>query len=74
MDFGWTDDEAAVRERVTDFLDENWDRRGLNGGVATEEGSRTDDTRDFSGVLAEHGWLTMAWPKEYGGQAASYMA
>ena len=23
--------------------------------------------------LAKKGWLTMAWPKEYGGQGASYM-
>ncbi|MEE8421884.1 MAG: acyl-CoA dehydrogenase family protein, partial [Dehalococcoidia bacterium] len=74
MDFGWTDEEIAFRKRVIDFLDENWERRGLNGGVATEQGSRTDNTRDFSKVLAEHGWLTMAWPEQYGGEAASYTA
>ncbi|HJM75167.1 MAG TPA: acyl-CoA dehydrogenase family protein [Dehalococcoidia bacterium] len=74
MDFGWTDDELAFRRRVTDFLDENWDRRGIAGGVATEEGSGPDSTRDFGQILAANGWLTMAWPEEYGGQAASYMA
>ena len=74
MDFGWTDEEVAFRERVTSFLDENWARRGLNGGATSEEGDRDDGERDFSRVLADHGWLTFAWPKEYGGEAASHMA
>ena len=68
MDFGWTGDEQAFRTRVSDFLTENWS----SGEDATsEQGAQRG--RNFEQVLAQHGWLTMAWPKEYGGQGASYI-
>ena len=68
MDFGWTGDEQAFRTRVSDFLAENWS----SGEDATSE-QGAERGRNFEQVLAEHGWLTMAWPKEYGGQSASYI-
>ncbi len=67
MDFGWSDDEAAFRDRVRTFLDDNWGHPSDGG----EEGS--DRGREFEKTLAEHGWLTMAWPTEYGGQGASHV-
>ena len=71
MNFGWTPDETAFRTRVRQFLDANWSRQGLNGrsGHAERKAGRA-----FELTLAKHGWLTMAWPREYGGQAASYVA
>ncbi|MFN8555916.1 MAG: acyl-CoA dehydrogenase family protein [Dehalococcoidia bacterium] len=33
----------------------------------------SDQTRDFPKKLAKKGWLTMAWPKEYGGMGADHM-
>ncbi len=67
MDFGWSDDGAAFRDRVRAFLDDNWGHSSDGG----EEGS--DRGREFEKTLAEHGWLTMAWPTEYGGQGASHV-
>ena len=67
MDFGWSDDEAGFRDRVRTFLDGNWGHSSDGG----EEDS--DRERAFEKTLAEHGWLTMAWPSEYGGQGASHV-
>ena len=67
MDFGWSDDEAAFRDRVRRFLDDNWGYSSDGG----EEGS--DRGREFEQTLAEHGWLTLAWPTEYGGQGAPHV-
>ena len=36
-----------------------------------EEGS--DRGHEFEKTLAEHGWLTLAWPTEYGGQGAPHV-
>ena len=66
MDFAWDDHEREFRQSVVDFLDANWD----SGAVADMDGD-WDRERQFTKVLAEHGWLTMAWPKEYGGNGAS---
>ena len=70
MDFGWTPEETAIRARARQFLDANWSRRGLNGRLNNDR----ETVHEFERTLAEHGWLTMAWPSEYGGQSASYMA
>jgi alkylation response protein AidB-like acyl-CoA dehydrogenase len=70
MDFSWTAEETAIRARVQEFFDANWSRRGLNGRLDDDH----DAVREFEHTLAEHGWLTMAWPRAYGGQGASYMA
>jgi alkylation response protein AidB-like acyl-CoA dehydrogenase len=69
VDFGWTDDERSFRERVRDFITANWE-----GGPDAEEGEGDRDAyHRYQKALAEHGWLTMAWPREYGGLSASYM-
>ncbi|MGE5596131.1 MAG: acyl-CoA dehydrogenase family protein, partial [Hyphomicrobiales bacterium] len=63
MDFTFTPEEEAFRARLRAFLAEH------SSGVATEE----EPDRDLERKLAEHGWLTMAWPKEYGGGGASHI-
>jgi len=71
MDFGWNEEELAFREKVRDFVHSNW-----NGGDIEEEGDEAgawERLRAYQKEMAKQGWLTMAWPKEYGGQAASYM-
>ncbi len=70
MDFDWTPEEVALRKRAREFLETNWGHRGLNGRLDEDRGA----VHDFERSLAEHGWLTMAWPPEFGGQAASYIA
>ena len=74
MEFRFTDEEEAFREELR-----NWLREELPPGWTGEMGDAESDedwklTLEIRGKLAQKGWLTMAWPKEYGGQEASHMA
>src|SRR5947199_6531248 len=69
MDFEFTEEESAFRSDPRAFLDAElapWWRHIF----AAEEGS-IPAGREMCAKLAERGWLTMAWPQEYGGSASS---
>ena len=77
MRFAFTKEEDDFRQEVREFLKnelpKNWD--GVAGNNL-EEGANEDEwgfTLEVREKLAKKGWLTMAWPKEYGGQNASMM-
>ena len=77
MRFAFTKEEENFRKEVREFLQNalpnNWD--GVAGNNL-EEGASDKEwefTLEMRKKLAEKGWLTMAWPKEYGGQNASMM-
>ena len=72
MDFGWNSEELAFRDRVREFIHTNWNGADPEEGDGDEAGA-WERTRAYQKEMAKHGWLTMAWPKEYGGQAASFM-
>ena len=66
MDFTFTDDQESFRTEVRAFLDETltpefWERQRAQ----PSQGS----SPEFSRAAAERGWLGIAWPVEYGGQA-----
>ena len=69
MDFSWTPDEAAFRQRLQDFLaatlPEDWERFSQHGPASP---ALTKYAEVFCGKLAENGLLTPHWPKEIGGQ------
>ncbi len=71
MEFVFTPEQEAFRGKVRGFIKENWTpppasaRNGDDTSNAAERG--------YEKRLAGNGWLTMAWPKEYGGLAASHM-
>jgi alkylation response protein AidB-like acyl-CoA dehydrogenase len=69
MDFSWTPDEAAFRQRLQDFLavtlPEDWERFSQHGPASP---ALTKYAEVFCGKLAEDGLLTPHWPKEIGGQ------
>ena len=70
MDFSWSDEEKRFRQSVCDFIEANWtDESGDEEDQDGDEGWQR--SRAFEQALAANGWLTMAWPKEYGGQGAS---
>jgi len=80
MDFRFTEAQEGFRQQVRQFLDKElppgW--TGLGGWVGFGGWSpqREEDYpihRAFERKLAEKGWLTMAWPKEYGGQERSHI-
>ena len=70
MNFKFSEREETFREEL---------RTWLNTALANEPGenSNPDSDWEFNLVmrkkLADKGWLTMAWPEEYGGQSASHM-
>ena len=74
MDIKFTQREEDFRQEIRDFLQEtlpeDWDPLGQTGKSAEEQHSFT---RRMTGVLADKGWLTLAWPEEYGGQGRSIM-
>ena len=71
MDFGWSDRERAFREEVRAFVGSRW------SGLTPDE-TEGDDAeasrraRAYERALNERGWLTMAWPEEYGGLGAPH--
>lgn len=75
MDFRFTPEQEALRKEFEEFFQEvmrdapeGWGA-GLEGFVASDEGWNFH--RHVHRKLAKRGWLTLAWPKEYGGQALS---
>lgn len=74
MDITFTQQEEDFRQEIRDFLQEtlpgDWDPLGQVGLSAKE---RQDFTRQMTQALADKGWLTLAWPEEYGGQARPIM-
>ena len=72
MNFAFTHEDEEfrreLRELIATELPPEWE--------GTDADSRTYDLeveRHMRRKLAERGWLTMAWPKEYGGRGASHM-
>jgi alkylation response protein AidB-like acyl-CoA dehydrogenase len=59
MEFRFSPEEIAFREEVRAFIE--------------AEAPSVREGESFSKKLARKGWLTMSWPKEYGGQDASHM-
>ena len=65
MEFTFTPEQEAFRGQVQTFIQENWTPpppTAHPGDDVTNEAERRYEKR-----LAGNGWLTMAWPKEYGG-------
>ena len=79
MDFKFTDEENAFRNELREWLKAELakapDSNGNNKSVKDRYHGNSDEEWDFNmsirSKLAEKGWLTMAWPEEYGGQDAS---
>jgi alkylation response protein AidB-like acyl-CoA dehydrogenase len=70
MDFDWTADDVAYRNDVRQFLAEKLPA-GWNGYDKSNLPQYKKDAKAFCTALAEKGWLTQSWPKEYGGGDAS---
>ena len=78
MDFRDKPEEAAFREKVRQFLNEELpDRfRGISayeGGGRGDVRSRFGELKEWRTKLADKGWIAPAWPQEYGGAGFSVM-
>jgi alkylation response protein AidB-like acyl-CoA dehydrogenase len=72
MDFAFPGEAARLRDDLRRFLAEelpSWWR-----GMFVDDERAMPLTRQICRALAERGWLTMAWPPEYGGTGASVWA
>ena len=65
MDFSWSEEHQAFRQEVQTFIRTHWSGGSARGGA--DEASRA-----YVKALADNGWLTLAWPRQYGGRGASH--
>jgi alkylation response protein AidB-like acyl-CoA dehydrogenase len=75
MDFRFTKEQELLREEFDQFFREEmkhapkeWGEGGMEAMYHTDEGFAFH--RNMQKKLGEKGWLSRAWPKEYGGQNA----
>ena len=81
MDFRFSEQEQAFQREVEDFikreLPADWTERSIYwpGGYGTLAELEEPDpvVEQFTRKLAEKGWLTISWPKEYGGAGRSHI-
>lgn len=70
MDFRFTEDELRLQRELQEFIAREW--RPPEGGDEADD-EVWEATVAFRRKLAQQGWLTMAWPREWGGRGASYI-
>ncbi|MBT3311807.1 MAG: hypothetical protein HN737_11665 [Desulfobacterales bacterium] len=75
MDFKLTEEQEALKKEFEDFFQEvmkdappEYGTGGLEGTYKTDEGFQFHMA--VAKKLGEKGWLSRAWPKEFGGQGA----
>ena len=73
MDFTFSSEEEKFRSEVVGFIDKElpWDWKTTD--IDTDDLDSKVLIKQFRKKLAQKGWRTLAWPKEYGGQAAPHM-
>jgi alkylation response protein AidB-like acyl-CoA dehydrogenase len=73
VEFEWSAEDLAFREELRAFIEqtlpENWEDISKAGPGSREQ---AEYSRAFCGKMAERGWLTQHWPREYGGRDASF--
>ena len=70
MEFTFTPELESYRREIRDFIKQNLPQGSAGLGFGRRGGDFAT-TQKFQRALAERNWLTLAWPKEYGGLGAS---
>ncbi|MBI4267066.1 MAG: acyl-CoA dehydrogenase family protein [Chloroflexi bacterium] len=70
MDFRFSEEQARFRQEVRRFLEAEIRLGTFKPGC---DAWITGYSAEFSRKVAARGWIGLTWPKEYGGQARSYM-
>ena len=76
MDFRFDPEDEAFRDEIRAFVRAELPAGFGDGGYNDREDAPAEASnvaRAFQRRLAEKGWLTLAWPKEYGGLGAGPM-
>jgi alkylation response protein AidB-like acyl-CoA dehydrogenase len=74
MDFGFTEKEKTLRKELKEFAKAELPPDWFIGGYAEEYGTEYgwQLAQQVTKKLAQKHWLTMAWPKKYGGLDAKH--
>ena len=79
MNFEFTKEEVAFRKEVEDFvqaeLPDNWEEKAIYwpagyGAITSEEEEYKDVYDNLFLKLGKKGWLSIPWPKQYGGMGS----
>ena len=75
MDFRFTENEEAFRQKVQQWLKQQIPQRWIElaPGIWEETEESWKLAREFQRKLGQKGWLAPAYPKEYGGLELSHM-
>jgi alkylation response protein AidB-like acyl-CoA dehydrogenase len=75
VDFVFTPEQEAFRREVSEFLDKEappeWAKRRVSFYNAAGQEDWIKTYREMAEKLGAKGWLSLHWPREYGGQDAS---
>jgi alkylation response protein AidB-like acyl-CoA dehydrogenase len=71
MDFRFEPEDEAFRSELRSFLAAEWP--GGTGDASVDSDEEFAIERAFEKKLALRGWLTLAWPREYGGREARHV-
>ncbi|MDP6050593.1 MAG: acyl-CoA dehydrogenase family protein [SAR202 cluster bacterium] len=71
MDFEFSNQELSFRNELSAWLKDELANRPQDGGDDAD--AEWAFGLEMRKKLADKGWLTMAWPEEYGGQGVSHM-
>ncbi|MCH7553652.1 MAG: acyl-CoA dehydrogenase family protein, partial [Chloroflexi bacterium] len=67
MEFRWTEEEEEFRQEIRDLLDKELPPDWQQHAGEDDSPERADFEKAFAGKMGQRGWLTVGWPKEYGG-------
>jgi len=74
MDFQFTEREENFRQEIREFVKKNLPKDYYGNFLEEEHDDKSwEFAMSIAKKLAEKKWLTIAWPKEYGGMGASHM-
>ena len=71
MDFKFSKKEEKFRSEIREFVKENLSSNNIFKALETHDEKSWEFTMSISKKLAERKWLTLSWPKEYGGMGVS---
>ena len=71
MDYTLTAEDETFRTEAVDFIEHNWE--APPPALSESDEVRFEAEHAYEKRLADKGWLTMAWPTEYGGLGANHI-
>ena len=75
MEFGFTSEQETFRKEVSEFLEKEappeWHKKRVTFFDTSSQENWINIHRNMAQKLGSKGWLSLHWPKEYGGQDAS---